>query len=542
MLRLLKPLRIPILAAGLLLVAGVASAGAAQRFAAPGATGNGACPQQAPCSIARAVQVAQAGDEIILAPGNYSDTAGDINAVAVGPGVSLHGAFGAPRPIITMLNGAFSTAAFSVTAGASVSHLELRTSARPNLINVSGGTVEDIVARSTTVEGRACGITAGAFRDSVCLSSGDEGVALGGDGAGPLPPETIELRSLTAVATGVLSAGLKFDFIGTPAAPNERRINAAGVIAVGVAFDVLALASSPQPQIPGTGSEVKVFLDHSDYRNIGAGRDTASTSFVTPAGSATNITARPLFAADGAHQLSNSPTIDAAPGIALSRATDIDEQPRTLGAAPDIGADEFAASTTAVSCAPATVATGQATTCTARVTAPGPQPPSGAVAFASNGKGSFGAPSCNLAPAGAGTATCQIAYRPSEVGSASHQLTASYAGDLSHGPSQGATAVKAIKGPAGPAGPVGPADGPRPNTKLRATPKRVSAVRLAKFSFVSTLPGSRFQCKLDRKPFKSCRSPFKARVKPGRHVFQVRAIKSGAVDASPAVFRWKVTR
>ena len=65
---------------------------------------------------------------------------------------------------------------------------------------------------------------------------------------------------------------------------------------------------------------------------------------------------------------------------------------------------------------------------------------------------------------------------------------------------------------------------------------------MAKFKFTSTEAGSTFQCKLDRKPFKSCRSPKKySGLKPGKHVFKVRAIDAaGNTDSSPAVKKFKV--
>ena len=49
--------------------------------------------------------------------------------------------------------------------------------------------------------------------------------------------------------------------------------------------------------------------------------------------------------------------------------------------------------------------------------------------------------------------------------------------------------------------------------------------RTAKFKFVSSEAGSTFECRLDKKKFKPCRSPKKyKRLKPGKHVFEVRAI------------------
>ncbi|HEY5816621.1 MAG TPA: hypothetical protein VIS95_09845 [Solirubrobacterales bacterium] len=60
--------------------------------------------------------------------------------------------------------------------------------------------------------------------------------------------------------------------------------------------------------------------------------------------------------------------------------------------------------------------------------------------------------------------------------------------------------------------------------------------RTAKFRFVSSEAGSTFECKLDKKKFKPCRSPKKyKRLKPGKHVFQVRAVDAaGNRDKTPA--------
>jgi hypothetical protein len=74
--------------------------------------------------------------------------------------------------------------------------------------------------------------------------------------------------------------------------------------------------------------------------------------------------------------------------------------------------------------------------------------------------------------------------------------------------------------------------------------KKTIKGRTAKFKFVSSEAGSTFQCKLDKKPFKPCRSPKKYKhLKPGKHVFEVRAIDAaGNRDKSPATRRFRVLR
>jgi len=81
-----------------------------------------------------------------------------------------------------------------------------------------------------------------------------------------------------------------------------------------------------------------------------------------------------------------------------------------------------------------------------------------------------------------------------------------------------------------------------PQTTLRGKPPRRSRDRTPTFRFASDQPGSSFECKLDRGPFRPCRSPFTARVlSPGRHGFRVRARDAaGTLDATPAFHGFRV--
>jgi len=96
--------------------------------------------------------------------------------------------------------------------------------------------------------------------------------------------------------------------------------------------------------------------------------------------------------------------------------------------------------------------------------------------------------------------------------------------------------------PTPPGGGGGGGDTTAPNTTIEKGPKKKTHSHKAKFKFSSNEPGSSFQCKLDRKPFKSCTSPKKyANLKPGRHKFQVRGIDAaGNTDSTPATRKWKV--
>ncbi len=83
-----------------------------------------------------------------------------------------------------------------------------------------------------------------------------------------------------------------------------------------------------------------------------------------------------------------------------------------------------------------------------------------------------------------------------------------------------------------------------PDTKIVKGPPKKTHKTTVKFKFTSTEGGSTFQCKLDRKPFKTCSSPKKyKKLKPGKHVFKVRAIdKAGNVDPTPAKRKFTVLK
>jgi hypothetical protein len=86
-----------------------------------------------------------------------------------------------------------------------------------------------------------------------------------------------------------------------------------------------------------------------------------------------------------------------------------------------------------------------------------------------------------------------------------------------------------------------PTDRKAPNTRIVRGPARVTFKREADFRFASSEAQSSFQCRLDKKKWRNCTSPYKRSVKPGKHVFKARAIdRFGNVDPTPARFGWQV--
>jgi len=91
-----------------------------------------------------------------------------------------------------------------------------------------------------------------------------------------------------------------------------------------------------------------------------------------------------------------------------------------------------------------------------------------------------------------------------------------------------------------------PAPGVAPpvlDTTIPGHPGARTRDRTPTFRFRSSQPGATFQCKLDRGPFKACRSPFTtAKLSYGVHALRVRSLLAGAVDDTPARLAFKVVR
>jgi hypothetical protein len=91
--------------------------------------------------------------------------------------------------------------------------------------------------------------------------------------------------------------------------------------------------------------------------------------------------------------------------------------------------------------------------------------------------------------------------------------------------------------------PPEPPGKPAPDTKLSPKPPAKTHDRTPTLKFKSTLGGSTFQCKIDGKPYKACRSPFTTpTLSFGRHTVKVRASAGGVSDTTPATVSFKVVK
>ncbi|HEU4392750.1 MAG TPA: PQQ-dependent sugar dehydrogenase [Solirubrobacterales bacterium] len=105
-------------------------------------------------------------------------------------------------------------------------------------------------------------------------------------------------------------------------------------------------------------------------------------------------------------------------------------------------------------------------------------------------------------------------------------------------------ATAPVVGPPAPPAPIAAPAAHSPQTRIGAHPPPHVHGTSARFVFASDQPGSQFRCKLDRGPYKPCRSPWTYKnLKPGKHVLHVFAVSAdGSADPTPAVFRWTQAR
>src|SRR5512141_1110263 len=75
-----------------------------------------------------------------------------------------------------------------------------------------------------------------------------------------------------------------------------------------------------------------------------------------------------------------------------------------------------------------------------------------------------------------------------------------------------------------------------PDTTITSGPSGWLASRSAKFTFIASVAGSTFMCKLDGQVWKLCASPKSySSLKQGVHTFRVKARNGTIVDRTPAI-------
>jgi hypothetical protein len=327
-----------LLATSLALCASPSLAAAAQRFAAPNSQGTGKCTSEAnACKLQSALGGAASGDEVILAGnlGSYGTAAVPITSTLRVPGgvygVDVHGAAGQPRPVI------YAAAAEGMRLvgahegrGFSVSDIDIEHLTGGAGLQITG-TADHVLVHSTASSDYVCEISgsaevASSITDSACIGDGDSDYGLFDQNEESAGTATVALRNDTFEAPATDSYG-----IAVNAEEMGANVSVSNAIAHGGFRDIDAYQVK--------SSSLTVTLDHSNYATLAAESGTS----VTAPGTATNQTAPPLFVnapGDDFREAPGSPTIDAGAIDPVASDTDLNGNPRTIGASTDIGAFE----------------------------------------------------------------------------------------------------------------------------------------------------------------------------------------------------------
>jgi hypothetical protein len=333
--------RTGILVVGLATALALAAAGPAMatRYASPaGSSTDPTCAAAAPCSLVHAVAIAASGEEIVVAQGDYNlktpaasactgpfDPANAAAAVAVGNRY-VHGQPGRPRP--RLIGEASSCVVLNVAGAGRASHLEVigaNTSA-PEAAAVlidGGGNADDLVTGGAngTVHMR----NGARLLDSVVGARAQDGAAIFTHfGVGVASSFIINVTALGDVVADSVPIG---------GAPDAVEIACVNSIATGKFLARLTNAVG--------GSYAHVNRDHCAGSVATSGANTATPDV---GGSIAGATLVP----GDYHQAATSPTRDAGRLDPTLSFPDIDGGARTVGANPDIGADEFGSASAVV--------------------------------------------------------------------------------------------------------------------------------------------------------------------------------------------------
>lgn len=291
-----------------------------ERFASPDGGGTD-CTTADPCDIVTAINDAPAQSVVVIEPGNYGSPANPIIDELVdnnGP-LDIFGLTGSPTPVIY----SSATDGMELNNASTLSHIEMFSSGTGLGVFLASGNVDHVIVHSTHGFFGACNVYA-ELTDSVCTNSGAGDPAVEADGPANY---TLTLRGVTAESTGAGGVGLLAQASGS----GTMSMSVSNSIIHGATTDI-----STQSTSSGTAA---VTLSHSDYRTTSS--TGPGTSTVT--GNGSDIKTQPKFlnaATLNFNENTGSATINKGASEPANN-TDVLDNPRTLGPAPDMGAYEF---------------------------------------------------------------------------------------------------------------------------------------------------------------------------------------------------------
>jgi hypothetical protein len=302
----------PIVTIVLVLVAAPA-ASAARRYASPTGSATASCAVTDPCRIDTAVNAAAVNDEVIVASGVY-ELAAALRPVGA---IDLHGDRDQSWPRIRASKAKVDVLRF---LGGTLAHVSLE-AVNPDkqALVMKAGVADGVQVLSSTGDAATVTPTAAGtvLRNSIVRTMDPSG----GTAALMIPDASrgsVELRNLTVMAPTGSATGIHCD----------AKASTASIV---------------NTLVRGRGKDIDAKEGcTAAFSNFRPG---FSSGLAPGAG---NQSAEPRFADGDYRPAAGSPTIDAGALDAFASSPDPDGRPRVLGAAPDIGAYEYAAAPTGI--------------------------------------------------------------------------------------------------------------------------------------------------------------------------------------------------
>ena len=345
-------MRVVLAAFASIAIAGVSAgaAAAAQRVASTTGTANATCNAATPCDLATAIQSARSGDDVLIEAGDYGSPTAPLThtITAEASNLTVHGPTGGPRPRIffntktsnATVNGLEFAGAATTVRDLEVHNVSTQVGAQALFTNGGGSVIDHVVASTAGVTS-----TPPQFSPAVAIDATGSTTIV----------DTVAYATSKGMSTQQVSAQALllqgFEPTNTDVVRDCTVIGAAG----GSSFALDAHGENGSTTVTlqntivqqggnaldvreETGATITINADHDAI----SGELTFSGTYNTGPGMTLAAPAFADAAANDYHEAANSTaTIDkGAPAGAGDPATDLDGDLRTIGAAPDIGADE----------------------------------------------------------------------------------------------------------------------------------------------------------------------------------------------------------
>lgn len=283
------------------------------------------CDQANPCTLAAAVGMASDGDTVQLAPGDYHRAGGSGLPLLIGFGVTIEGQPGAARPRIVQEDPYTGCDCAILHSSGHVTFRHLFLDESVDGAGDGGFTLSqnDLVDDVLSVGGNLGGFSpsTATIRNSLLVG-----------GVGGLDVEgSTHLEHVTTVGTGAAGVGLIVtrNTNGTAAATLDNSIAQGG----SSGHDVTAMTYDPGAAAIVIGHYSALARSAGDSGGSGT-EQFDLTDHV--------LAADPIFNSGGYGVTGASPTVDAGSAALTTGVVDFSGLPRILGAAPDMGAFEYA--------------------------------------------------------------------------------------------------------------------------------------------------------------------------------------------------------